>query len=254
MQMDKRTAVVTGVGMGTGQLGVGIAKALAMEGNHLMLADLDPGVEEIAALLLKEFPDIEIRSYAGDLSQEADVEHLVNRTLESFGRLDILVNNAGGGIIRNFLEHDGASLRKTLERNLWTTLWCCHKALPRMVEQNHGRIVNIGADSLRTGIPMHAGYNAAKGGVVGLTVGLAKEFARYDITVNTVSPCVINTERHRASLKNDPSRAEAFLRVVPKGRGAEIKEIADLVCFLSRTDTRFITGQELSINGGSAMP
>jgi 2,3-dihydroxy-2,3-dihydro-p-cumate dehydrogenase len=123
-----------------------------------------------------------------------------------------------------------------------------------MVERNHGRIVNIGADSLRTGIPMHAGYNAAKGGVVGMMVGLAREFAHHDITVNTVAPCVINTERHRASLTADPARAEAFIRVVPKGRGAEIREVADTVRFLARADSRFITGQEISVNGGSAMP
>jgi 2,3-dihydroxy-2,3-dihydro-p-cumate dehydrogenase len=164
------------------------------------------------------------------------------------------VNNAGSGVIRPFLEHDEASLQATLARNLWTTLWCCHKVLPHMVRANHGRIVNIGADSLRTGIAGHAGYNAAKGGVIGLMVGLAREFASYDITINTVSPCVVNTERHRAALRANSTLAESFVKVVPKGRGVEIQEICDMVSFLARTQAAFMTGQDISLNGGSSMP
>ena len=133
-------------------------------------------------------------------------------------------------------------------------LFRSHKVLPQMVQQNHGRIVNIGADSLRTGIPHHAGYNAAKGGVIGLMVGLAKEFAQYDITVNTVSPCVVNTERFKTAMRGNSELMRDFVRVVPKGRGAELSEIADLVWFLARREAGFITGQDLSVNGGSAMP
>ena len=123
-----------------------------------------------------------------------------------------------------------------------------------MVARNHGRIINIGADSLRTGIPEHAAYNAAKGGVVGLMVGLAREFAAQDITVNTVSPCVINTPRFQDHLKSNPTWAQQFLAVVPKGRGAELGEIVDMVAFLARHEAGFITGQDISVNGGSAMP
>jgi 2,3-dihydroxy-2,3-dihydro-p-cumate dehydrogenase len=179
---------------------------------------------------------------------------MVAQTVRRWGRIDILVNNAGGGIIRPFLEHDAESLRETLARNLWTTLWCCHKTLPHMVAQNYGRIVNIGADSLRTGIADHAGYNAAKGGVDGMTVALAREFAKYDITVNTVAPCVVNTPRFRALKESNPKLAAHFEGVVPKGRAAEIEEVAALACFLAQEDSGFITGQVMSVNGGSAMP
>lgn len=252
--VQTRTAIVTGVGMGIGGIGRGIADALARDGVSLMLSDVDDRVAQAADLVRKAHPQIRVESFVGDLSTKAGAAALVARTLEVYGQADILVNNAGSGVIRPFLDHDEESLTITLARNLWTAIWCTHQVLPGMVQRNHGRIINIGADSLRTGIPMHAGYNAAKGGVVGMMVGLAKEFAKYDITVNTVSPCVVNTERHRASLTNDPARAEAFLRVVPKGRGAEISEIADTVCFLARAENRFITGQEISVNGGSAMP
>ena len=251
----RRAAIVTGVGMGIGGVGRAIAARLAADGLSVMMADADPRVVEVAADIAESLDSAErLRTYTGDLSVERNVQAMVEQTIAAFGRVDVLVNNAGSGVIRPFLEHDEASLTQTLQRNLWTTLWCCHKALPHMVKANHGRIINIGADSLRTGIPQHAGYNAAKGGVVGLMVGLAKEFALYDITVNTVSPCVINTERHRARLREDPKLAEAFVQVVPKGRGVEIEEVCDMVSFLARPEAAFMTGQDISLNGGSAMP
>ena len=251
----RRAAIVTGVGMGIGGIGRAIAARLAADGLSVMMADADPRVAEVAAGLAESLGSAEhLRTYTGDLSVEANVRSMVDETIAAFGRVDVLVNNAVSGVIRPFLEHDEASLTQTLQRNLWTTLWCCHKALPHMVKANHGRIVNIGADSLRTGIAQHAGYNAAKGGVLGLMVGLAKEFALHDITVNTVSPCVVNTERHRARLKEDPALAQAFVQVVPKGRGVEIEEVCDMVSFLARPEAAFMTGQDISLNGGSAMP
>lgn len=255
VQGARRSAIVTGVGMGVGGVGRAIAARLAADGYAVMMADADARVAEVAADIAKAAGSTEhLATYTGDLSVERNVQAMVDQTMSAFGRIDVLVNNAGSGVIRPFLEHDEASLTQTLQRNLWTTLWCCHKALPHMVAANHGRIVNIGADSLRTGIPQHAGYNAAKGGVIGLMVGLAKEFAAYDITINTVSPCVINTERHRARLKDDPKLAEAFVQVVPKGRGVEIDEVCDMVSFLARRESGFMTGQDISLNGGSAMP
>jgi 2,3-dihydroxy-2,3-dihydro-p-cumate dehydrogenase len=251
-----RVALVTGVGMGIGGVGRAIAARLAADGYAVMMTDLDPKVADVCRDIAARHADGSERfaAHACDLSAEAEVQALVERTIERFGRIDVLVNNAGSGVIRPFLEHDAESLAATLSRNLWTTIWCCHKVLPHMVKHNHGRIVNIGADSLRTGLPQHAGYNAAKGGVVGLMVGLATEFARYDITVNTVSPCVINTERHRTRLKEDPKLAAAFEQVVPKGRGVEIEEVCDTVAFLARRESAFMTGQDISLNGGSAMP
>jgi len=251
----RRVAIVTGVARGIGGIGRALAARLAADGYAVMMADLDPAVADVCQEVAAEHDDPgRFAWHAGDLSEEAVVQALVERTRSAFGRVDVLVNNAGSGVIRPFLDHDAESLATTLKRNLWTTLWCCHKVLPAMVAQNHGRIVNIGADSLRTGLPQHAGYNAAKGGVIGLMVGLAKEFAGHDITVNTVSPCVVNTERHRKRLREDPQLAAAFEQVVPKKRGVEIAEVCDTVAFLARPEAAFITGQDISLNGGSAMP
>ena len=250
MTGSARIAIVTGAGMGAGGIGRGIAARLVADGLQVMLADVEPDVQQAAAALPAGCADF----FVGDLAQEATAQALIDATQARFGRIDVLVNNAGGGVIRPFLEHDAASLRATLERNLWTAIWCCHKALPVMARRGHGRIVNLGADSLRTGIPGHAAYNAAKGGVLGLTVGLARDWAHLDITVNMVSPCVVETAHLDAERREIPALAAAFLAVVPKGRAARIAEVADLVAFLARPETAFMTGQNLSLNGGSAMP
>jgi 2,3-dihydroxy-2,3-dihydro-p-cumate dehydrogenase len=241
-----KVAVVTGAARG---IGAGIAQRLAAEGARVVLADVIPEVEATAAALGGEAV-----GWVGDLAVEANAQALMQRAVDRHGRIDILVNNAGGGIIKPFLEHDGESLRETLARNLWTTVWCCHKALPFMVSQKSGRIVNIGGDSVRSGIPDHAGYNAAKGGVHAMTTALAREFAPHGITVNTVAPCIVETPPVRELVKNRPEYAAKFFQVVPLGRGARIEEVAGMVAYLAGPDGGFVTGQALYLNGGSTMP
>ena len=247
-----RVAIVTGAGQGTGGVGRAIARRLASEGAHVLVTDVDEG-SAASAGAIREATGADVIHHVGNLAKESVAAELVKLALDRWGRLDILVNNAGGGIILPFLEHTPETLRETLDRNLWTTLWCCRAALPAMIERSYGRIVNIGADSVRNGLWNHAGYNAAKGGVHGLTTGLAREYAHLDITVNTIAPCLVNTPRYQASLGTNPALAEKFRSVIVKGRAAEVDEIAAFTSFVAGAEAGFITGQVLSINGGSAM-
>lgn len=247
-----RVAIVTGAGQGIGGIGRAIARRLALDGARVLVSDIDAGAEATAREV-GEATGAEVRAHRADLSEEAGAISLVEAAVSAWGRVDILVNNAGGGIIKPFLEHTPQTLRETLGRNLWTAIWCCRAALPVMVRQNYGRIVNIGADSVRTGLADHAAYNAAKGGVHAMSTGLAREFAQHDITINTVAPCGVNTPRSRALKTSNPELARKFLSVILKGRYAEVDEIAAFVSFVASADAGFITGQVLSINGGSAM-
>jgi 2,3-dihydroxy-2,3-dihydro-p-cumate dehydrogenase len=247
-----RTAVVTGAGQGTGGVGREIALRLAACGARVLVSDLTADVAQTAAEV-RERTGAVVSHFAVDLSKETGASALIAEALSRFGRLDILVNNAGGGVILPFLRHTPQTLRETIDRNLWTAVWCCYFALPHMVEQNYGRIVNIGADSVRNGLWNHAGYNAAKGGVHAMTTGLAREFAAYEITVNTVAPCVVDSERLRTRLQDSPELAQKVLGVVPKGRAVRTTEIASLVAYLAGEEAAFITGQVVSINGGSTM-
>jgi 2,3-dihydroxy-2,3-dihydro-p-cumate dehydrogenase len=247
-----RVAVVTGAGQGTGGIGREIALRLAACGAKVLVTDVTPDVERTAAEL-RERTGADVAHFVADLAAESGAAELVARAIDRWSQLDILVNNAGGGIILPFLSHTPRTLRDTVDRNLWTAVWCCYFALPHMVERNYGRIVNIGADSVRNGLWDHAGYNAAKGGVHAMTTGLAREFAPYEITVNTVSPCVVDSERLRTRMKDSPELTERVLGVVPKGRAVKATEIASLVAYLAGEEASFITGQVVSINGGSTM-
>lgn len=244
-----RVAVVTGAGRG---IGYAIAERFAAEGAKLVLADLDAKTLEEAAARLRA-AGAQVVTEAGDLARQDVAERTIQAAVKHFGTLDILANNAGGGILRPFLDHTPDTLRTTIDRNLWTCIWCCWYALPIMKAKGYGRIVNLGADSVRNGLFDHAAYNAAKGGMHGITTGLAREFARDGITVNTVAPCVVNTPQLAEVAGVNPELVRKVIDVVPMGRPGEMHEIASMVAYLATTEAAFVTGQVISVNGGTTM-
>ena len=230
-------------------IGRAVVQRLRKKKALLVLADIDAAALAEATELAGD----QAVTVTGDLSDREVATNFAQAALNAFGRIDILVNNAGGGIIKPFTEHTPETMKTTIDRNLWTCLWCCWAVLPTMKAQGYGRIVNIGADSVRNGLAEHAVYNAAKGGVHGLTTGLATEFANADITINTVAPCIVNTPVVQKGLAAGSPRVAEFLKVVPKGRPGEPAEIASMVAYLASEEAAFITGQVVSVNGGSTM-
>jgi len=245
-----RVAIVTGAAQGIGRA---IAERLAAEGAHLMLADANAEVLKKCADEIASSGKVQLITHIGDLSLEDVVNAMTDATLKKWGKVDILVNNAGGGVIKPFLAHTPETLRLTIDRNLWTAIWCCRAVLPSMKAAKYGRIVSIGADSVRNGLWDHAAYNAAKGGVHGLTTGLAREFAGDGITVNVIAPCAVATPQLDAFVKTGHPLVEKFFSVIPMGRPGDMAEVASAVSYLASAEASFITGQTVSVNGGSTM-
>jgi 2,3-dihydroxy-2,3-dihydro-p-cumate dehydrogenase len=246
-----RTAIVSGAASG---IGLGISARLIADGAAVFAA------ARSKQDLKRVYEHARIAGgFVGELHQPGAAEDLVRTAVETLGHVDVLINNAGGGVILPTLEHTEETLRATVDNNLWTTIYCVRAVLPHMVSRGHGRIVNIGADSVRTGLVDHAMYNAAKGGVHAMVTGIAREFAGAGITANTVAPCYVRTPE-LAKLFESGDAAARLMRVVeeataivPMGRPGDPAEVAAAVAFLAGEDSRFITGQTIYVNGGSSM-
>jgi 2,3-dihydroxy-2,3-dihydro-p-cumate dehydrogenase len=147
-------------------------------------------------------------------------------------------------------------MQRTIDNNLWTTLRCTLAMIPAMRENGYGRVVNVGAESVRNGLDGHAVYNAAKGGVHAMMSGFAREFARDGLTFNTVAPSWVlidQADAHKGPAEELSVVRRRALDLIPMGRPGNATDVAAAVLFLASEEAGFITGQVLSVNGGSSM-
>ena len=240
---SKKTALVTGGAKGIGEA---ICVELAKDGYNIAL---NYNSSEKEAFSLKEklstYTDIEI--FKADISDSQQVNTMFNKIEKHFGGVDILVNNAGIAQQVLFTEITDEMWQKMIGVNLTGAFNCCRRALPYMINQKNGSIVNIASMWGEVGASMEVHYSASKAGLIGLTKALAKEVGLSGITVNAVSPGVVLTDMMSQFSDEDK---KVLADETPMGVLGKAEDIASAVSFLVSEEARFITGQVLSVNGG----
>lgn len=242
-----RVAVVTGGGRGIGR---GIVEQLAGDGYQVVVADLN---EATAAEVAQAINGLAVPL---DVTDTASVSGALDRVEAELGGIEVLVNNAGWDEFRPFLETEEEFWDRVIDLNFKGCLRMCRRAVPGMVERGYGRVVNIASDAARVGSSLEAVYSGAKGGVVAFSKTLAREVARYGVTVNSVCPGPTETPMlaEIAGAGEDSEKVlEAMRRAVPMRRLGRPEDIAAAVAFLASEDAGFITGQTLSVSGGLTM-
>jgi 3-oxoacyl-[acyl-carrier protein] reductase len=245
-KLKGKVALVTGGARGIGKA---ICERLAAEGAALAVVDI---LQEIADETVNEFKSkgIEAEAFSADVSKFEDAENTVKAVVEKFGKLDILVNNAGvtrDTLIMRMSEKDWDLV---IDVNLKGTFNFTKAVARPMMKARYGKIVNIASVVGRMGNAGQANYSASKAGVIGLTKTSAKEFASRNINVNAVAPGYIQTDMTE---KLSDEAKDAFMSVVPMKRAGTPKDVADVVNFLCVSDSDYVTGQVINIDGGLLM-
>jgi NAD(P)-dependent dehydrogenase (short-subunit alcohol dehydrogenase family) len=187
-----------------------------------------------------------------DVSKKEEVEEMVRRTIEKWGRIDILVNNAGICDFKLFLEMTEKDWDRTIDINLKGYFLCAQAVAKEMVKKKSGVIINIASIAMgQTGVgfPALTHYCASKGGIVGMTEATALELAPYNIRVNAISPGAIETPMID-SLKADSKTMEGTLTRIPLHRVGRPEEVSNLVLFLASDASSYMTGSDVVIDGG----
>jgi len=248
--LEERVAIVTGARRGIGQA---ISLALAGAGAHVVLADwevadgaLQATAEEIARMGRHSL------AMQTDVSGKAQVDALVGRTREEFGKIDILVNNAAVGDGGNLLEATEEAWQRVIDINLKGAFLCCQAVARGMMERHTGSIINISSvEGLsRNPYPRRSNtYGVAKAGLIMLTRGLAWDLGPHNVRINAIAPGGVQTEMLRPLWEN-PELLELMSPMLALGRIAQPGEIAAVAVFLASDAASYITGQTIVVDGG----
>ncbi|MDH4095063.1 MAG: SDR family oxidoreductase [Betaproteobacteria bacterium] len=246
MKLDGKTAVVTGAASGIGRA---TAETLAAAGAHVILGDVNRELGEAAADALR------VRTLGADflyldVTDPASVEDFRREALARRKEVHIVANVAGWGRTEPFVKNTPELWKKLVDLNLMGPIHVCRAFIEPMIERQQGKIVSVASDAGRVGSLGETVYSGAKGGVISFTKALARELARYNITVNCVCPGPTDTPLMAAV----PDKIkEAFERVTPMRRLAKPQEVADAILFFASARSDFVTGQVLSVSGGLTM-
>jgi 3-oxoacyl-[acyl-carrier protein] reductase len=249
LALAEKVAIVTG---GSRGIGKAVVDLLSSFGTKVAINYVRDEQAATATMNLARERGAEAVAIQADVAQLADAERLVNETLKHFGRIDFLVCNAGiweGGPVESISE---ALWDKTFDINLKGTWSVCRAAVPVMKQQGSGRIVMVSSTAGQRGEANVSNYAASKGGQISFMKSLATELGPFGINVNCVAPGWVDTDMTSDTLA-DKTRIDSILKEIPKGRVATPEDIAGPVVFLCSAWADHITGDTISVNGGSVL-
>jgi len=242
-----KIALITGGGSGIGRA---TAQIFAREGAKVVVADVVVAGGEETVRLIKAAGG-EATFVKTDVSQPAEAEAMVKKTIETYGQLDCAFNNAGiEGVIQPTVDYGEAHWDRVLAINL-KGVWLCMKyELQQMLRQGSGAIVNTASVAGLIGLPGFSAYVAAKHGVNGLTKTAALEYAKVGIRVNAVCPGAIRTPMFERGVRDNPGIEEQTVAMEPIGRMAAPEEVGEAVVWLCSDAASFVTGLPMAVDGG----
>jgi 3-oxoacyl-[acyl-carrier protein] reductase len=245
IDLKGRRAIVTGAAQG---IGLSVARRLLESGAAVSLWDRD------AELLDQTYGEIsgqgELHRACVELTDAEAVAQAVDETAAALGGIDIMINNAGiaGPTVPSW-EYPLADWRRVIDVDLNAVYYCCRAVVPRMREQDYGRIVNVASIAGKEGNPNAVAYSAAKAGVIALTKSIAKETADKNIAVNCITPAAAKTAIFDQMTQK---HIDYMLSKIPRGRFVKVEEIAAMVAWLVSEENSFTTGAAFDISGGRA--
>jgi len=245
ISLSGRVAFITGASRGIGKA---IAERCASAGATVAACARADHAQAVVDTIMASGGSAMAQSL--EVTDKASVNNAVNEVLNRFGHIDIVVNNAG--IVRDqlLMRMKSADWDAVLATNLTAAFQCSQAVLRPMLKQRYGRIINISSVVGQSGSAGQTNYAASKEGLVGFTRSLAREVASRGITVNVVSPGMIETDMTAALSVNT---RETLATQIPIGRFGTTNDVAGAVCFLASDEAAYITGQVLSVNGGMYM-
>jgi len=249
-RLAERVAIVTGAAQG---IGAEYAKALAANGATVLCADITSVAETVSEI--KELKG-QAEGVLVDVSSRQSAEEMARSCVRLFGRIDILVNNAGiftSLSLKPFFEISSDEWDKVMAVNVKGSFECARAVLPAMKKQNYGKIINIASGTVFKGVPMLLHYVSSKGAVVAMTRAMARELGPYGIRVNTLAPGLTSSENllSNPAWAGDVSKNNIASRAI--AREMHPGDLCGTLVYLASTESDFVTGQALVVDGGSVM-